>query len=39
MTRWPPAPLSGLPGAVTVWYLIGGLVLIFSGFVMATRYH
>ena len=31
--------LTVLPGAVSVWYLIGGLVLIFVGFVMATRYH
>jgi hypothetical protein len=31
--------LSVLPGAVTVWYLIGGLALIFSGFLLATRYH
>lgn len=30
--------LTVLPGAVTVWYLIGGLVLVFAGFVMATRY-
>ena len=27
-----------LPGAVSVWYLIAGLVIIFAGFVMATRY-
>ncbi len=31
--------LSVLPGAVSVWYLIGGLALIFVGFLMATRYH
>jgi VIT1/CCC1 family predicted Fe2+/Mn2+ transporter len=31
--------LTVLPGAVTVWYLVGGLVLIFVGFLMATRYH
>jgi hypothetical protein len=31
--------LSVLPGSVTVWYLIGGLVLFFSGFMLATRYH
>ena len=30
--------LTVLPGAVSVWYLIGGLVLIFTGFVLATRY-
>ena len=28
-----------LPGAVSVWYLIGGLAIIFVGFLMATRYH
>jgi hypothetical protein len=31
--------LTVLPGAVSIWYLVGGLVLIFSGFLMATRYH
>ncbi len=31
--------LTVLPGAVSAWYLVAGLVLIFSGFVMATRYH
>lgn len=31
--------LTVLPGAVTVWYLVGGLVLIFTGFILATRYH
>jgi hypothetical protein len=31
--------LTVLPGSVTVWYLITGLVLIFAGFLMATRYH
>jgi hypothetical protein len=30
--------LTVLPGAVSVWYLIGGLVVIFLGFLMATRY-
>ena len=30
--------LSVLPGAVSVWYLVGGLVVIFGGFLMATRY-
>ncbi|MGO9456570.1 MAG: cell division protein CrgA [Acidimicrobiales bacterium] len=30
--------LTVLPGSVSVWYLIGGLVLIFTGFVLATRY-
>ncbi|HEX3947172.1 MAG TPA: cell division protein CrgA [Acidimicrobiales bacterium] len=30
--------LTVLPGAVSVWYLIGGLVVIFAGFLMATRY-
>ena len=28
-----------LPGGVSVWYLVGGLVMIFAGFLMATRYH
>jgi len=31
--------LTVLPGSVTIWYLVGGLVLIFAGFIMATRYH
>ena len=31
--------LSVLPGAVSVWYLVVGLVLIFAGFLAATRYH
>jgi VIT1/CCC1 family predicted Fe2+/Mn2+ transporter len=31
--------MSVLPGAVSVWYLVAGLALIFAGFVMATRYH
>ena len=30
--------LSVLPGSVTVWYLVGGLGMIFIGFLMATRY-
>jgi hypothetical protein len=30
--------LSVLPGAVSIWYLIGGLAMIFVGFMMATRY-
>jgi hypothetical protein len=30
--------LTVLPGAVSVWYLIAGLVVIFAGFLMATRY-
>ncbi len=28
-----------LPGAVSVWYLVAGLVTIFAGFLLATRYH
>lgn len=31
--------ISVLPGAVSVWYLVGGLALLFVGFLMATRYH
>ncbi|MGH8989580.1 MAG: cell division protein CrgA [Acidimicrobiales bacterium] len=31
--------LTALPGAVSAWYLVAGLVVIFVGFVMATRYH
>lgn len=31
--------ISVLPGSVTVWYLVGGLAMIFVGFLMATRYH
>jgi fatty acid desaturase len=31
--------MTVLPGAVTAWYLVAGLVIIFSAFVMATRYH
>jgi len=30
--------LTVLPGAVSAWYLVAGLVVIFCGFVMATRY-
>ena len=30
--------LSVLPGSASTWYLVAGLVLIFLGFVMATRY-
>lgn len=30
--------LSVLPGSVSGWYLIGGLAMIFVGFIMATRY-
>jgi hypothetical protein len=30
--------LTVLPGAVSVWYLIGGIVALFVGFLMATRY-
>jgi 4-hydroxybenzoate polyprenyltransferase len=29
---------SVLPGGASVWYLVAGLVLIFAGFLMATRY-
>jgi hypothetical protein len=28
-----------LPGSVSTWYLIGGLAMIFAGFMLATRYH
>lgn len=31
--------LTLLPGGVSAWYLVGGLVAIFVGFLMATRYH
>ena len=31
--------VSVLPGGVSIWYLVGGLVVIFVGFLMATRYH
>lgn len=30
--------LTLLPGSVSVWYLVAGLVVIFVGFIMATRY-
>ncbi len=30
--------LGVLPGGVKVWYLVVGLVMIFAGFLMATRY-
>lgn len=30
--------LTVLPGSVSAWYLVVGLVVIFAGFVMATRY-
>ena len=30
--------LTVLPGGVSTWYLVAGLVVIFVGFVMATRY-
>ena len=30
--------LTVLPGAVSAWYLVAGLVVIFCGFVLATRY-
>ncbi|MGH9082703.1 MAG: cell division protein CrgA, partial [Acidimicrobiales bacterium] len=29
--------LTVLPGGVSSWYLVGGLVVIFAGFLMATR--
>jgi len=28
-----------MPGAPSNWYLVGGIVLIAGGFVVATRYH
>ena len=31
--------LTVLPGSVTIWYLVAGLVVIFFAFMMATRYH
>ena len=31
--------LTVLPGSVSIWYLVGGLVCIFGAFVMATVYH
>jgi Cell division protein CrgA len=30
--------LTVLPGSVSAWYLVAGLVVIFFGFVFATRY-
>jgi hypothetical protein len=30
--------LTVLPGSVSVWYLISGIVALFVGFLMATRY-
>ncbi len=30
--------MTVLPGSVSAWYLVAGLVVIFLGFVMATRY-
>ena len=30
--------LTVLPGSVSIWYLVAGLVVIFVGFMMATRY-
>ncbi len=30
--------LSVLPGSVSSWYLVGGLVVMFAGFYLATRY-
>jgi len=30
--------LNELPGAVSPWYLVGGLVAIFASFYMATQY-
>jgi hypothetical protein len=30
--------LSVLPGSVSIWYLVAGLVVIFVGFLMATGY-
>jgi len=31
--------LTVLPGSVSIWYLVAGLVVIFVAFMMATRYH
>jgi hypothetical protein len=31
--------LTVLPHSVSAWYLVAGLVVIFGGFVAATRYH
>jgi len=30
--------LTVLPGSTSTWYLVVGLVVIFGGFVLATRY-
>jgi hypothetical protein len=30
--------LAVLPGSVSSWYLVGGLVVMFAGFYLATRY-
>jgi hypothetical protein len=30
--------LSVLPGSVSSWYLVAGLVIMFAGFYLATRY-
>jgi len=30
--------LSVLPGSVSSWYLVSGLLVMFSGFYLATRY-
>jgi len=30
--------LTLLPGSFSVWYLVGGIVALFTGFLMATRY-
>ena len=30
--------LTVLPGSVSIWYLVAGLVIIFVAFMMATRY-
>lgn len=30
--------MTVLPGSVSAWYLVAGLVVIFLGFIMATRY-
>jgi len=30
--------LSVLPGSVSSWYLISGLMVMFTGFFLATRY-
>jgi len=30
--------ITVLPGSVSAWYLVAGLIVIFVGFIMATRY-